>query len=651
MRYLILTLLLFFPSISYSAFNSMEILNIKPAGTGSPAIPSTNRIFFAYPGIEYNIRPGVLGGSYPFLYELTQAPAGMTIDSFTGEISWPNPTITGSPHSCAIRVTDQESTAYTASWQITVTDDINTFIFVDSAYSGTETGSITQPYSSLMNMLNALPGGNKLVYFRSGTYQYTGFGGNEMTSAGHPKTWLEYPEESVTINMNDTRIYFLSAPIYMDGLTFTNMDFKGLMVEGNISYHTVRRCLFDDYTNSNSGAFNQGILSALGSSGTGYFSVFQDNEFRNFTSSAGNFAAIGSLYQMKKLLIENNYIHSTLPGIYRGLMPKIGTSDYTFRGNKIIGNFDAIVNADPYSSMDGNEYNFNLFVTTNSNRGTVRQAFELIQGDTLFYRNTIIADPYIRDCSAGGPWSFDSNVISHSNTNFGAAEPTNYIYTNNAANCFTNINFLFDTTSSNLIDSLNEYKLQPAYSSSVGSVGWQLSDGSTPLEGLFILTETWYEDIDGDSYHSGNSQQSETDPGINWYKLSELLGGSDCNDNNASINPGASDLTCNGIDEDCSGADACVVCYKDTDGDLYSDGTDETVTSCSTNYYLAALLTAISGDCNDLDVSINPGAVDDSCDGIDQDCSGFDFCPAGVKNPIRTGSAIIRTGVTPIITN
>lgn len=33
-----------------------------------------------------------------------------------------------------------------------------------------------------------------------------------------------------------------------------------------------------------------------------------------------------------------------------------------------------------------------------------------------------------------------------------------------------------------------------------------------------------------------------------------------------------------------------------------------------------------SGDCNDADPSVSPAAVDATCDGIDQDCSGADSC-------------------------
>jgi hypothetical protein len=72
---------------------------------------------------------------------------------------------------------------------------------------------------------------------------------------------------------------------------------------------------------------------------------------------------------------------------------------------------------------------------------------------------------------------------------------------------------------------------------------------------------------------------------------------SDCNDDNAGIHPGAADVPENGIDEDCSGADA-VNLDRDGDGVL------------------------IPADCNDNAGGIHPGAVDIPGNAIDEDCRG-----------------------------
>ncbi len=77
----------------------------------------------------------------------------------------------------------------------------------------------------------------------------------------------------------------------------------------------------------------------------------------------------------------------------------------------------------------------------------------------------------------------------------------------------------------------------------------------------------------------------------------------DCDDTNASIFPGAADLTVDGIDQNCDGIDGPVTSTLDSDGDGF---------------------TPIDGDCNDANGNIHPGAVDIPNNGIDENCDGVD---------------------------
>ncbi|MFM7667323.1 MAG: MopE-related protein [Bacteroidota bacterium] len=70
--------------------------------------------------------------------------------------------------------------------------------------------------------------------------------------------------------------------------------------------------------------------------------------------------------------------------------------------------------------------------------------------------------------------------------------------------------------------------------------------------GLIFLT--YYADTDGDTYGNPNSSISACSPPSGY-----VLNNTDCNDANASINPGETDVPANGIDEDCTGADALLV--------------------------------------------------------------------------------------------
>lgn len=145
----------------------------------------------------------------------------------------------------------------------------------------------------------------------------------------------------------------------------------------------------------------------------------------------------------------------------------------------------------------------------------------------------------------------------------------------------------------------------------------------------------------------GNSESASPDSDNDGYTVAE----GDCNDGNASINPGASDIANNGIDEDCSGADRVDATLLDTDGDGFTpaqndcnDGNaainpgatevpnndiDEncdgiTATGFDPNDTDQDGFTPAQNDCNDSDPAINPGAESVPNNGIDEDCDGQD---------------------------
>lgn len=176
-----------------------------------------------------------------------------------------------------------------------------------------------------------------------------------------------------------------------------------------------------------------------------------------------------------------------------------------------------------------------------------------------------------------------------------------------------------------------------------------------------VTTQPWFMDADGDGYSDGLSLQSVNRPSFNYYLSSELTATSgDCNDNDANIHPGTTEICGDGKDNNCDGNidEGCVITqiwYKDADGDWYSDGTPlQSVNRPSLIYYLASELTAISGDCSDSDTAIHPGATEVCGDGKDNNCNGTtdEGCPqnqsptanAGAGQMVKSGDAVILDG-------
>ncbi len=106
----------------------------------------------------------------------------------------------------------------------------------------------------------------------------------------------------------------------------------------------------------------------------------------------------------------------------------------------------------------------------------------------------------------------------------------------------------------------------------------------------------------------------DDDDGYDGFNALFCPDGDDCNDDDAAISPGAAETNCDGIDQDCSGADSCVstVCI-DNDEDGFN------------NYDPAAC--PAGRDCNDSNAAIRPGVGEIDCNGLDEDCDGIDWCP------------------------
>jgi hypothetical protein len=123
-------------------------------------------------------------------------------------------------------------------------------------------------------------------------------------------------------------------------------------------------------------------------------------------------------------------------------------------------------------------------------------------------------------------------------------------------------------------------------------------------------------------------------------------GGDDCDDRNPNIYPGAPEVCGNGFDDNCDGlvdrvyaADGSgsparaagqsvrvaegTLFFLDEDRDGYGRD-DEYLEECAIGGVVigARHFVAPPGDCDDTDPTVNPGVIDDDCDGVDSNCDG-----------------------------
>ncbi len=109
-------------------------------------------------------------------------------------------------------------------------------------------------------------------------------------------------------------------------------------------------------------------------------------------------------------------------------------------------------------------------------------------------------------------------------------------------------------------------------------------------------TEVWYDGVDQDC-----ADDDDDDADGDGF-ASSSSGGGDCDDSEAGISPAATEIWYDGVDQDCDGAND-----YDADGDGFeSDAYGGT-------------------DCDDLNDEINPAETDTWYDGVDTDCSGSDY--------------------------
>ncbi|WP_343747271.1 MopE-related protein [Fluviicola sp.] len=129
---------------------------------------------------------------------------------------------------------------------------------------------------------------------------------------------------------------------------------------------------------------------------------------------------------------------------------------------------------------------------------------------------------------------------------------------------------------------------------------------------------TYYVDADGDGYGDSDASGVVSCTPI----TGSVTNNEDCDDSNDQVNPAATEV-CDGVDNNCDGnideGFTMTTYYEDADGDTYGNP-NASVTDCTQ----PAGYVTNNEDCDDTNAAIHPGAVDQTGNGIDENCDGVD---------------------------
>lgn len=451
-----------------------------------------NRFYKAYPGLEYNVRLAVIGGEYPYQFELVTSPEGMSIDQ-KGEIIWVNPVESVEPYEVRVKVLDSGLSASEVVWSITVTT--NGFKFID-AINGTSVGSggdgsLLNPWKSLKDMYEGdQPSAKSLkryagefLYWREGNhvldaYAESNGGRIPFVYNNKPLVWLAYPGENVSLDLANAyiSIYSGGSNTYFDGFEINvngTRAGKGIVIDSAASNVTFRRIKAHGISNGYTGGNN--ALFFIARAGVGVNWSFQDNELYNVNSGYG---LLG--YDAAKVLVEDNTLYS-IAGHPIG--PKMSTDMWFIRSNYMHSNPQNSINVQYYrnsAAVSGNiEISYN-YVAPGGGKVRINSQQESVGNPMYMFRNTFLDEVQQDRVSStnGGFYWYGNVIVNGSSSNdkidrFRIDDPSRLLVTNS----------LTGSPADNIVDA--DGFLQADFSENIGSIGHQV--GMRPLEPTFLV--------------------------------------------------------------------------------------------------------------------------------------------------------------------
>jgi hypothetical protein len=314
----------------------------------------------AYPSLPYRYRVGVIGGQAPYTFAVVSAPAGVTIDAATGELSWTAPASAASTIAIKLRATDSLGSAVDQTLGVDVTP--NGFHFVSPAGSdSTGTGTFTNPWKTIATALGKGTSGDTL-YVRAGSY--TGgfnFVNNKITRL------VGYPGDAMpAINLNYTNINVRSSRTWVEGLEIFNLSHHGINVDGDQDELVFRRNhlhhLYDPSQSENPAFiffWDNGFYDHIIIQDNTIHDLFDRGSGLHGDTTANYHGGASVFYNVRNSLIENNDVSAIDGPCFKD---KDNGQRNTFRGNYLHDCASGALHLSNQYTQDHIEVSWNVLV-------------------------------------------------------------------------------------------------------------------------------------------------------------------------------------------------------------------------------------------------------------------------------------------------
>jgi len=316
----------------------MAVVHPRPDNEGGDNSHAQHRN--AYPGIPWSTHIDVMGGSYPFRFELTgNVPAGMTIGSELtqvgdvlqassnyGVISWPNPV--AGVYTISARVYDQEyqrgssPTTYEPV-EFTLTVSTARFVFINpnpEVGHDSNPGTINAPFRTTYPLHNGSSStstySGRNVYLLGGTHDLKGMSTNNLNYAmfpgAAPNVFIGYPGQTAVLNLNEGWFVGWGGTDFM--LKDLTIQHASIWRNDQRFYWAIARQLRNSFHNVVFRNYMMGLNTQNDNPALTYFGGLE-GQYHNyisfkhceFTGSMGN---ISTTYATRNFSFQHNRIHN-----------------------------------------------------------------------------------------------------------------------------------------------------------------------------------------------------------------------------------------------------------------------------------------------------------------------------------------------------